>query len=586
MAIRLDSGGLRRFLALLLGVVALLPVAAADKPSVAAEQVRELQAKYKAEREAAVGSGVAGRFAPDCLRRADAFAKKGDAALAAGRFQEAAEAFREARWLVPAVPADFPEHVARVFGNPRGRHGDWIDDLAFTTDGARLATVSRDGVVKIWDAATGREVRSCRDLTERLRTGPRPADMGKAAAVAWSQDGKSLASAVGKDIKVWDPETGKEVRTLQGHASFVTAVAFAPDGKTIASGGLDQTVRTWDAESGKEAKRMTGTNPNIAHNGPVSAVSFSPDGVYLASVGGDGAIRVWTHANGANALSIVIYNNGSCYGMGYAHDGKSLAVCGKNGPPKTYAAPTNPADPKRPTGTLLANFQGHAGSVGCVAFSKDGKLLATGGSDKTIRLWDVASGESIRVLYGHLDEVTGVAFHPDGQQLASVSRDQTVRFWHLDTVEVSRVLTGHQGHVWSAAFSPDGQRVVSGGADKAVRIWDVVSEKVLRTLEGHKAPVTAVQYSPDAKLILSSGGDEVVKLWNADKDEAPRDLVGHKGPVMAAMFDKDGKRVISGGADRFAKVWDVATGKEAKNLSGHSSIVSAVAFHPNRNTAA
>src|SRR5262249_47803142 len=159
---------------------------------------------------------LAEKFAPEMLGGADQQAKKAEAALGAGRLVEASDAYREARWLLPAVPADFPEHVARVFGNPRMRHADRIDDLSFTADGSRLATASRDGIVKIWDIASGRELRCFRASAEEVQAinaviaaAPKRA-VRKVVAVAYRPDGKMVACAAGKDIKLFDPDTGKE----------------------------------------------------------------------------------------------------------------------------------------------------------------------------------------------------------------------------------------------------------------------------------------------------------------------------------------------------------------------------------------
>ena len=144
-------GRLRPPARLVLAVLVAASLLGADN----AEQVRDLQTKFRAEREAAVSSGIAKKFAPENLRRADELAKKGDAALAAGRLLEAREAFHEARQALPALPADFPEHVIRILGNPRLRHGAAVEDLAFTADGGRLVTASGDGIAKIWEVATG-----------------------------------------------------------------------------------------------------------------------------------------------------------------------------------------------------------------------------------------------------------------------------------------------------------------------------------------------------------------------------------------------------------------------------------------------
>ena len=152
-------------------------------------------------------------------------------------------------------------------------------------------------------------------------------------------------------------------------------------------------------------------------------------------------------------------------------------------PAQTRPACAAEGDLPKNLGAVLQTFAGHSGAVNAVAFSKDGKYLATGGRDRTVRLWDLGSGNNVRIFQGHFDHVNGVAFHPAGRQLASVGQDQTVRFWPLESVENHRELTGHQGFVWSAAFRPDGLRIASGTPDRTVKIWDAAANKLLRSIQ-------------------------------------------------------------------------------------------------------
>jgi WD40 repeat protein len=577
----LASGRCRRLAVLLLAVVAaVLPALADEPPAPTAEQVHDLQAKFQSERETAVSSGLAAKFGPDSLRRSDQLAKKGAAALTAGRFAEAADAFREARWQLPSVPADFPDHVVRVLGSNRLRHGDSVEDLSYNGDGSRLATVSRDGIVKIWDVATGRELRSIRELAGRAVAVLQAREQAAhSVAVAFQPDGKAVAFAAGKDIKLYDPDSGKELRTLAGHTGGVTSLAFSADGKQLASGSLDQTVRTWDPAEGKQTHLLRG------HTRRVSGVTFSPDGKLVASIGvsneGKGFVYIWAHtADDKVLIGKEYYAQGAGLGIAFAPDGQAFAHCGINGLPRICVAP--PAEGKLPAnaGNALLTLGEKPNNTSCLAFSKDGRLLATGGRDHAVRIWDAATLQPVRVFHGHIAEVQAVAFHPNGRQVSSVSSDQTVRLWQLDAETPPQQLAGHQGYIWSAAFNPDGHRIVSGSADRSVKIWDVATQKVIRSLPAHKAPVTVALFSPDGKAILSAGGDDVLKLWNADSGEELRTFSGHKAAVMAAAFDKDGKRIASAAADRMIKIWDAASAKVLHTLEGHQAAVSAVAWHP------
>src|SRR5208283_4419998 len=359
------------------------------------------------------------------MKQAELFAKKADAALAAGRLIEAADAYRDARWLLPALPSDLPEHVTRVLGSARMRHADRIEDVTYNADGSLLVTASREGTVKVWDVGSGREVRAFHEPAEQVRTAvPTPNAFGRSVAVGISPDGKTIAFAAGKDIKLLQTETGKELFVLQGHTDYVTSVAFAPDGKTLGSGGADMQVRTWDVETGKPLRTFTG------HSAKVECVAFSPDGKMIASTGDDGIVRISNTTSGNILLGIVVYKQeklGGGFQVAFNPSSPSFASCGAGAPPRTNLAPSPDGQGADKSGALLQSFTGHAGLVTCLAFSKDGKFLATGGKDKSIRIWDaVNGGASLRNFHGHMEEVTGVAFHPSGQQVASVSADQTV----------------------------------------------------------------------------------------------------------------------------------------------------------------
>ncbi|HMC65516.1 MAG TPA: WD40 repeat domain-containing protein, partial [Gemmataceae bacterium] len=424
-AARASKGGrtpLETIRILAIGIVSLAfsgAFSASDEPKpLSADQVKELQSSYQAERAAAEKSGLSRKFAPNLLLQADELAKKGEAALAAGRLLEASASFRGARWLLPALPGDFPEHVRRVFGGLRLRHSDFIHALAFSADGSRLATAGHDGTVKIWDTATGRELRSF-------------AHAEAARGLAFRPDGKAIASAGGKDIKIWDLTTGKEIRTLEGHKDAVTSLAFSPDGKQLASASQDTRVALWNVETGKQTSSLVG------HNGFVHAVAYSPNGKLLASVSKDGTSRIWNPANGSLLLQTQVVG-GNAMTVAFSPDNKSFAAAGGDRAVRTYGTPVAGGGEEPAAGTVLQTLTGHSQQVTCLAFHHDGKILATGSRDNTVRLWDPTNGQVIRTFRGHTEEVTALAFSPDGTQLVSASQDQTVRFWGLDTVEYNR----------------------------------------------------------------------------------------------------------------------------------------------------
>jgi len=229
---------------------------------------------------------------------------------------------------------------------------------------------------------------------------------------------------------------------------------------------------------------------------------------------------------------------------------------------------------------------GHWYPVYSVAFSPDGKTLASGSWDETIKLWDTATGEELRTLTGHTSYVSSVAFSPDGKILASASGDGTVRLWDAATGREIRRLEGHWGWVFAIAFSPDGKTVASGGDDGLVLLWDVETGSEKGVLEGHEGAVYGVAFSPSGDLLATGSEDHTVKLWDLASQRLKATLRGHQGYVLAVAFSPDGRLVASGSEDGTVRIWDSTTGNQIQVLSGHEDIVHSVAFSPDGKTLA
>ena len=375
-------------------------------------------------------------------------------------------------------------------------HTKIVWGVTYSPDGRRLASASFDHKVKIWDAGTGQEALTLHGHTNT------------AIAVAFSPDGHRLASASEDGtIRIWDasPITeppARELLTLSGHTDEIRAVAYSRDGRQIASAGDDGIVRLWDAATGRSVRLFRG------HARPIAGLAFSPDGRRIVSGDHDGAIRMWDAETGSVVRTL--HNKvGLIMGIAFSPDPDALKFA-TGGTELTYGGLIWDAT----TGKQLVKLPGHDWMVYCLAYSRDGRRIATGSRDGAVKVTEASTGRLIRTLNEKAGRTSAVAFSPDDRYLAAAGADGSIKVWDTTSWTVLVTIPAHNGGALGLAYSPDGRRIASGGADQTIKVWDRTTGRELLSLRGHQGDVNAVAYSPDGKRLASASGDHTIKIWD------------------------------------------------------------------------
>lgn len=442
-----------------------------------------------------------------------------------------------------------PGAIARL-GTVRFRHGSTVKFVGFSPDGKMLVSAGADATIRVWEAASGKLLR--KDAVDYH-------DLHSFTPLALSPGGKILAFGVGSRIRFWDVTAGRNTREIvndedQMRATSVGALGFSPDGKTLATVDWPgKTLRLWETATGR--KLLTIERPEQTF----SSVAFAHDGKTLAS----GRAGLWQTATG-NELGPPLTRAEVSAPVVFSPDDKVLAVGAEEAILLADVA----------TGKRLHELRGHTGPVSSLVFTRDGKTLISGAHDYgTIRFWDVASGKEQRQLSRCRGFVESLALSADGEVLAVAAEPGLVRLWNVRTgLEQLRDYAPYR-EIRGVAWSPDGRCLATVGDDRTIRLWDAATGRQLRDLTPQPDWWSCgVVFSPDGRCVISAGGnDDEIVVVDVVTGNCMRRFRGHQRPVQVFALSLDGRTLASADKAHTLRLWDAATGKSLLQRQGKYS---------------
>jgi WD40 repeat protein len=413
-------------------------------------------------------------------------------------------------------------------------HSNVVYFITFSRDSTRLASASRDGTAKIWDANSGACIQ-----TLYVHSGPE-------WAVAFSLDMTRMASPSDQDVKIWDTSNGACLQTLTGHDDDVVSVTFSHDSKWMASASLGYMIKIWDVNSGTCLQTL------ISHiyADSESKIAFSHDSARLVS-SSDSGVMIWDTSNGI-CLRTLTGHDDDVVSVTFSHDSKWVASASWRGTVKIWDVNS---------GTCLQTLDGYSGKIISVVFSHDSNCLASASDDGTVKIWDGDSGACLYTLEGHSSQVSSIAFSYDSNWLASASHDKTIKVWDLGSGASSKTLKDRSHKVESITFSHDFTQIASASGDKTVKIWDTSNGLCVRTFGGHSSEVDLVVFSSNSARLASVSIDGIIKIWDVGSSTCMQTITGSISWVHRVVFSSDSTRLASASV-HYGKVqiWNISSG--------------------------
>jgi len=497
-------------------------------------------------------------------------------------------------------------------------HTHGVMSANYSPDQKTIVSASWDRTAKIWEAGTGKLLRTLEGHKYNVNS------------ASYSPDNKTIVtSSFDRTAKIWDAATGELLYSLEGHANGVKDAEYSPDGKTILTASIDSTVRLWDVESRKMNFSLEG------HTGEVYSANYSPDGRQIVTASSDSTARVWDLKSRKVIFSLKGHSD-IVTSANYSPDGKSIVTASHD-----YTAIIWDVV----TGLASDTLKGHTFLLTSAKYSPDGRTIVTSSSDGTAKIWDAMDGKLIHTMEGHLGDATSVVFYldgtttrvntparsatysPDGKTILTTYWDNSIHVWDAGSGILLSSLQGHSSDVKLATFSPDGKTIISSSIDTIDEIWDVKTGKLSGFLKGqpwgvvsssysqgeiystahspyyrtkswdteserlrHRSDekisdVISIDYSPDGKHIVTRAFfDNTAIIWDVETQKEMFSLVGHTDEILSTEYSPDGNTIVTASRDSTAKIWDASNGKMILSLNEISAQVSSASYSPDGKT--